>query len=84
MDALYSASLQHPVSPFIVGEKIREIIESNSWQLRYPVGPDAEGFLAWRSSLSDEDFVSFGAIDDDEWCEYLHSNFGLDVRSHLK
>jgi NAD(P)-dependent dehydrogenase (short-subunit alcohol dehydrogenase family) len=84
MDALYSASLQHPVSPFIVGEKIHEIIESNSWQLRYPVGPDAEGFLAWRSSLSDEDFVSFGAIDDDEWCEYLHSNFGLDVRSHLK
>jgi len=83
MNALFSASLQHPVSPFIVGDKIHEIIESNSWQLRYPVGPDAAGFLTWRSSLSDEDYVSFGAMDDKAWCEYVLSNFGLDVQPHL-
>jgi NAD(P)-dependent dehydrogenase (short-subunit alcohol dehydrogenase family) len=83
MDALFSASLQHPVSPFVVGEKINEIIDSNSWQLRYPVGPDAEGFLAWRSNLSDEDYLNFGAMDDEAWCDYVVANFGLDVRPHL-
>lgn len=82
-DALFVASLQHPVSPFVVGEQIREIIESNSWQLRYPVGPDAAGLLSWRASLSDEDFMNYGAMNDAEWCEYVLSNFGLDVRPHF-
>jgi NAD(P)-dependent dehydrogenase (short-subunit alcohol dehydrogenase family) len=82
MNALFAASLQHPVSPFVVGEQIREIIISDSWQLRYPVGPDAAGLLSWRASLSDEDFINYGAMNDEAWCEYALSNFGLDVRPH--
>lgn len=83
MDAIFAASLQHHVSPFVVGEQIKEIIASNRWQLRYPVGPDAAGLLGWRASLSDEDFVNFGAMNDEAFCEYVLSNFGLDVRPHL-
>jgi hypothetical protein len=43
---LFRTSLENPVSPYVVGEKIREIGESDTWKLRHPVGPDAEGFLA--------------------------------------
>lgn len=32
--------------PQVVGQKVREIVESGTWQLRHPVGPDAEPFLA--------------------------------------
>jgi NAD(P)-dependent dehydrogenase (short-subunit alcohol dehydrogenase family) len=82
--ALFQASLENHVSPFVVGEIIREIVESNSWQLRYPAGPDAEGLLAWRANLSDEDCVRlFGTSDDEEFCDYVLSNFGLDIRPYL-
>ncbi len=36
--ALFAASLAKPTSPYVVGEKIREIVDGDSWQLRYPVG----------------------------------------------
>jgi NAD(P)-dependent dehydrogenase (short-subunit alcohol dehydrogenase family) len=84
---LFRASLEHPVSPYVVGEKIREIVESGTWKLRHPVGPDAEGFLSWRGSMSDEQWVELGAISDEQWVEYVRQNFHLNVslipeRSH--
>jgi NAD(P)-dependent dehydrogenase (short-subunit alcohol dehydrogenase family) len=83
--ALFAASLAYPVSPAVVGEQIRQIVESESWQLRYPVGPDAVAFLAWRAGMSDEAWIEFGAIQDDEaWCTRIAQDFGLDVRPYLK
>src|SRR5213595_3339861 len=38
---LFTASLKNPTSAMVVGEKILEIIESGTWQLRHPAGPDA-------------------------------------------
>ena len=77
---LYKTSLEtNPVSPYVVGEKIREIVDSGTWKLRHPVGPDAEGFLAWRASMSDEQWVEFGAISDEQWVEYVRQNFHLNV-----
>jgi NAD(P)-dependent dehydrogenase (short-subunit alcohol dehydrogenase family) len=66
IQALFAASLAHPVSPAVVGEQIRQIAESASWQLRYPIGPDAVPFLAWRTGMSDEAWIDFGAMQDDE------------------
>src|SRR6266702_4272207 len=43
--ALFAASLTKPTSPYVVGEQIRQIVDGGSWQLRYPVGPDAVPFL---------------------------------------
>jgi NAD(P)-dependent dehydrogenase (short-subunit alcohol dehydrogenase family) len=76
---LFRASLENPVSPYVVGEKIREIVESGTWKLRHPVGPDAEGLLAWRASMSDEQWVEWGAISDEQWVEYVRQNFHLNV-----
>jgi hypothetical protein len=49
---LFNASLAKPTSPYVVGEKIREIVESDSWQLRYPIGPEAAPFLKWREVVN--------------------------------
>jgi NAD(P)-dependent dehydrogenase (short-subunit alcohol dehydrogenase family) len=76
---LFKTSLENPVSPYVVGEKIREIVESGTWKLRHPVGPDAEGFLAWRASMSDEQWVEWGALSDKEWVENVRQTFHLNV-----
>ena len=80
LEAIFAASLKHPVSPYVVGEAIRRIVESDSWQLRYPVGPDAAPFLAWRASMSDEDWVNWAAVSDEEWMARVKRDFGLDVK----
>jgi NAD(P)-dependent dehydrogenase (short-subunit alcohol dehydrogenase family) len=79
LEALFAASLKNPVSPYIVGEAIRRIAESDGWQLRYPVGPDAGPFLAWRASMSDEAWVNWAAATDEEWLASVKRDFGMDV-----
>lgn len=76
---LFRASLENPVSPYVVGEKIREIVDSGTWKLRHLVGPDAEALLAWRASMSDEQWVEYGAISDEQWVDYVRQNFHLNV-----
>lgn len=78
---LFQASLENPTPPTVVAEKILDIIESGTLKLRHPVGPDAEGFLAWRASLTDEQWADWGALPDDAWYEYVATTFGLDVKS---
>ena len=77
---LFEASLNNPTSPELVGTLIRDIVDSDSVQLRYPVGPDAEPFLAWRASMSDEEWVAWGAADDESWYAGVENDFGLDAR----
>ena len=77
---LFAAVLKNPVPPSLVGEEIREIIESGTWQLRHPVGPDAEGFFAWRKAMTDEEWVDLNAADDDTWYRRMERDFGLAFR----
>jgi NAD(P)-dependent dehydrogenase (short-subunit alcohol dehydrogenase family) len=77
---MFSASLKSPAPPALVGEKAVEIVESGTWRLRHPVGPDAEGFLAWRAAMGDEAWVDWGALSDDEWYDRVKTDFGLDAR----
>jgi NAD(P)-dependent dehydrogenase (short-subunit alcohol dehydrogenase family) len=83
--ALFVASLSTvQVPPEIVADRIVEIIAADAPLFRNPVGPDAEPFLAWRSSISDEEFIAQGGVEDDEdWIALLQNSFGLDVRPHL-
>jgi NAD(P)-dependent dehydrogenase (short-subunit alcohol dehydrogenase family) len=79
--AFFAAALKNPVPPSIVAQKILEIVDSGSWQLRHPVGPDAVPFLQWRGAMSDEEWVNWGALDDDAWYQRIQSDFGLDARA---
>jgi NAD(P)-dependent dehydrogenase (short-subunit alcohol dehydrogenase family) len=77
---LFTASLKSPAPPSLVAQKILEIIESGTWQLRHPVGPDALPFLAWRTSMTDEDWVALNASDDETWYRRMESDFGMAIR----
>jgi NAD(P)-dependent dehydrogenase (short-subunit alcohol dehydrogenase family) len=61
---LFSKALENPVPPSLVAEKILEVADSGTWQLRHPVGPDAAGFLEWRKGMSDEEWIEMNAGDD--------------------
>jgi NAD(P)-dependent dehydrogenase (short-subunit alcohol dehydrogenase family) len=80
LNALFRASLENPVSAYVVGEKIREIVDNGTWQLRHPAGPDAAGLLAWRASMTDEQWVDWGAQSDEAWVRSVHQILGLDVK----
>ena len=77
--ALFAQSLTKPTSPYVVGDKIREIVDGNSWQLRYPVGPDAAPFLQWRASKTDEEVINIGAASDMDYILMVKRDFGLDL-----
>ena len=81
MAGLFAATLKNPASPFLVGDKIRDIIESGTWQLRHPIGPDAAPFLEWRGAMADEEWVNWGAADDETWYQSVQDDFGLDART---
>jgi NAD(P)-dependent dehydrogenase (short-subunit alcohol dehydrogenase family) len=77
---MFAASLKNPAPPSVVAEKVLEIADSGTWQLRHPVGPDAAPFLAWRNAMSDEQWVDWGAMNDDDWYRRVEADFGLDAR----
>jgi NAD(P)-dependent dehydrogenase (short-subunit alcohol dehydrogenase family) len=77
---LFTASLKTPTGPELVADTIRTIIESDSPRFHYPVGPDAEPFLAWRASMTDEQWIEWNAADDDTWYTNVEQTFGLDAR----
>ena len=77
---IFVASLKTPTSATLVADKILEIANSNSWQLRHPVGPDAVPFLGWRASMSDEQWVDWNAMIDEEWYNAVETSFGLNAR----
>ena len=77
---LFAASLQTPRPPSLVADKILEIAESETWQLRHPVGPDALPFLQWRASMTDEQYVDWNAANDDDWYDGVQNTFGLNAR----
>jgi hypothetical protein len=77
---LFAAALKNPASPNFVAEKILSIIDSGTWQLRHPVGPDAAPFLKWRESMTDEEWVEIHAADDDTWYRRMEGDFGMAIR----
>ncbi len=80
LGGMFAAALENPAPPSFVADKILEIIESGTWQLRHPAGPDAQAFLGWRASMTDEEWVNWGALDDKAWYERVQADFGLDAR----
>jgi NAD(P)-dependent dehydrogenase (short-subunit alcohol dehydrogenase family) len=78
--ALFRAVLTAPVPPSLVAQKILDIATSGTWTLRHPVGPDSEPFLAWRKGKTDEQWVDWGAMTDDEWYAAVQADFGIDAR----
>jgi len=77
--ALFAAALAKPTPPSVVGELIRDIVDGDSWQLRYPAGPDAEPVLKRRASKTDEQVIQEAAQSDDEFVARIKRETGLDL-----
>ena len=67
----FKASLQESRPATLVADKILEVVQSGTWQLRHPVGPDALPLIGHRQSLSDEDWVDWHGSDDDAFAARL-------------
>ena len=80
---LFTASLKTPTNASMVADKILEIAENETWQLRHPVGPDAIPFLGWRASMTDEEWVDWNAANDEDWFSAVEHDFGLNARPVL-
>ncbi|HEY4906546.1 MAG TPA: SDR family oxidoreductase [Candidatus Acidoferrum sp.] len=74
--ALFQNSLKTPVHPSLVADKILEVAESATWNVRHPVGPDAIPFLQWRKGMSDEEWVELNSSDDATWDAKMAKDFG--------
>jgi NAD(P)-dependent dehydrogenase (short-subunit alcohol dehydrogenase family) len=48
-------------SAFVVGQLVREIVDSDGGQLRYVVGDGVAAMIAWRSSMTDEEWIDSNA-----------------------
>lgn len=81
---MFRASLENPTSPTLVADTILNVVESGTWELRHPVGPDAIPFLDWRASMTDEQWVDWNAAPDDVWYDAVQESFGLDARAKVK
>lgn len=77
---LFSASLKTPTPPTLVADKILEVVESGTWKLRHPVGPDAEPFIQWRKSMTDEQWIDWSACSNEDWYTSVEQDFGLNAR----
>lgn len=68
---MFTNALKSPALPSLVAQKIMEIAESGTWQLRHPVGPDAVPLLQWRNQMTDEEWVDLQAGDDETYFQRL-------------
>ena len=80
MNAIYEALVKMGQPPSMVADRIVDIVRSGTWQLRHPVGADAEGFFKYRASISDEHWIDLHAIaTDEEFRETAKREFGLEL-----
>ena len=78
---MFQASLANPTVPAVVANKIYDIIESGTWDLRHLVGLDAKPFLDWRATMTDEEWIALWALDDDSWHCRMQTDWGSEMRS---
>ncbi|MDN3686288.1 SDR family oxidoreductase [Cyclobacterium jeungdonense] len=77
---LFAEALKTPTPASLVADKILEIAESGTWQLKHPVGPDAVPFINWRASMNDEQWVDWNAQEDTDWYDAVEATFGMNCR----
>lgn len=82
LKAYLAASVMSHVPASAVAEVIQAIAAGEQTAFRNPVGADAVPLLSWRASLSDEDWIAVGALDEETWIAGM-VQIGMDVRPHL-
>jgi NAD(P)-dependent dehydrogenase (short-subunit alcohol dehydrogenase family) len=77
---VFAAGFRRAVPPEVVAETILEAITTEDYRLRWPVGPDAEGFMAARFKVPSEDWIRMGAdLSDTEYNAKFAEYFGIEL-----
>lgn len=77
---VFAAGFRRGVPPEKVAEVIDEAVHTDSYRLRWPVGPDAEGMMAARGRVTAEEWISMGAeLSDAEYNARFAEYFGIEL-----
>ncbi len=77
---IYAAGFKRGVPPERVAETVYQAISTTDHRLRWPVGADAEGFMAARHLVAAEDWVRMGDdMSDEEYNARFKAYFGVDL-----
>jgi NAD(P)-dependent dehydrogenase (short-subunit alcohol dehydrogenase family) len=77
---MFAAGFKRAVPSQTVADVILEAITTDDYRLRWPVGPDAEGFMAARNRLSSEAWIALGAdLSDTEYNAKFAEYFGVEL-----
>jgi NAD(P)-dependent dehydrogenase (short-subunit alcohol dehydrogenase family) len=77
---MFSAGFRANVKPEVVAQTIHEAIETSQYQLRWPVGDDAQGLVSGRRAMSDEDYVGMGDdLSDAQYNALYKEHFGIEL-----
>jgi NAD(P)-dependent dehydrogenase (short-subunit alcohol dehydrogenase family) len=80
--AFFAAGVEHHVQPEVVAEVINNIVNGSSTKFRNPSGPDSVPALGMRASISDEDWIASGGMDEESWIKAMEG-MHLDVRKFM-
>ena len=81
--SMFAASLENHESPYLVADLINDIVTGKRTNFRNAAGLYAEGFLNFRSSMSDENWISGVSESDDAWANGMEQ-MGLKVKKYMQ
>ena len=77
---VFAAGFKRAVQADIVAATILEAITTDHFQMRWPVGADAEGLMSARHVVPSEEWVSMGAdLSDEQYNKKFKTYFGIDL-----
>lgn len=77
---VFAAGFRRGIQPQAVADVILQAITTDDYRLRWPVGPDAEGFMAARHKVPAESWVGLGAdLSDTEYNARFAEYFGIEL-----
>lgn len=80
--SMFAASLEYHVPADTAAEVVQDIVDGTRHSFRNHAGPFADGFLQFRSSLTDEDWINSVGVDDETWISGMEQ-MGLQVRKYM-
>lgn len=81
--SMFAATLENHESPQKVADVINEIVSGKRTEFRNTVGLYADGFLSFRGSMSDDDWINSVTVSDEDWTNGMEE-MGLKVTKYMK
>jgi hypothetical protein len=81
--SMFAASLENHEPASKVADVINDIVSGKVNTFRSTVGLFADGFLNFRSSLRDEDWINSVSVSDEDWSNGMEQ-MGLKVKKYMQ